>query len=319
MMLAAVGLAEEPAAKSASPASIVPNGWKVRSLQIPPGFFDEAFDAGLLTKAVEGQVDVRKQLRGMGLELPEGSIAEFNPTFSTLALIAPADDVEILSYMSGWCLTAPILVKVWATLVEFQVDRIAKYETLSYDRLRSVAGDTWREIEHLEQLTRTGMRGAARKRLDTKKEVRPDEEWEDGQLGTSFEVEPVLGADGRTIDINYRWHRRIAVGEKFNELDSTSTVAIQSGKSVVVACWPKELGQGKAESKISVQALVLSADVVNMKGELMRYWTAALMRESIAFQKKFKEGRLPGLEGVPGLESASPPGKSASPMLPPTR
>jgi hypothetical protein len=230
--------------------------------------------------AESGRYDLREGLiEATGIEFPEGALAVYDEAGSTLAMLAPDELITLVEMLGAPGGVVDYQVRVTAALAEFEIERPDKVRQLPYSRLRSVAGNSWRETEELTITSRSGQRAVARQRYggEPRKERPPQElgNWTPplaaGEAGVAIAVEPVVGADGRTIDLNCEWHRRLGKGENSEQFETTSTVKVVSGGTVVAAVWPA-FGEGGAIKKGRVRslALILRADILNTNGVPIR-------------------------------------------------
>lgn len=260
---------------------------------VPPGFITritelnvpeipaDAFsiqDSAVPNPGTERMFDVRKWLRECGLELPEDSIAAFQSHPSAIIAFAPANDIDLLETLVGpTCVGPEFLVRLTGSLVEMTVPPHAKTKMLSYRRLQSLAGSSWKELEQIQVSTRSGRRALTR-RVQGKVEVQDRESpttdeskplLAKGETGVAFEVEPVIGPDGRTIDlVTFRWARRVMRSMAPDDLEMSTSTIIEDGTTTVVGQWPAEPGanQGATSKRIRTLALIVTAELVTPEG-----------------------------------------------------
>jgi len=289
---------------------ILPPGWKITTMQMPGFVFlgPEAVANGAvrIDHARGGSIryDVREPLSKVAeVDFPPGAIAIYDERAFTLIVVAPEEIAQRTETFANFCGGGgPTQVRVVATLAEFETDRLSKTRDVPYDRLRSIAGNTWREVEQLTITSKSGQRAVARQRYgDEPREKRPPQElgeWTPplapGESGAAIEVEPVIGPDGQTVDLNVVWHRRFGQGADAEQLEATTSTVVTSGVPAVVSLWPAG-GKGRppANRPIRSLALVLRAEILNAEGVPVR---EAFADASRRIREKLKLERLKAAE-----------------------
>ncbi len=230
------------------------------------------------------EFDIREFLQFAGVEFPPGSSAVYYETSHGIVVVAPAKTVEILESV-----IAPMhplsdfypvpALRVEAKLVEFRVPRSLKVEQLEFSALENAAGDSWKEIQHINVVTQSGQRGyiISRTRGNAEaEEARGTSEapnLANGEIGHVFEVEPVLRADAMHVDVNWRFVCQRRIGEKTARLEGASMQDLHDDATAIVALWPKEqLGKAPEDGSQDVDgvALLLQVIRVDSKGAPVR-------------------------------------------------
>lgn len=293
---------------------LIPEGWRMFFVKVSPGFITSVTELnltelpgnafGVHDSKVPGTgrlFDIREWLRGAGLELPENSFAAFQTDPSAIIALAPAADIDLLeTLVTPCCGGPPTLVRLTGSLVEMTVPPHAKTKMLSYRRLRSLAGSSWKELEQIQISTKSGQRTTARKiqgKVEAQDHESPMTEESKPLLakeetGTAIEVEPVVGPDGTTIDLStLRWARRVMRSTIPDELEISTSTIIEDGTSKVVGQWPVEPGANQATSKrIRILTLIVTAELVNTEGVPI----------ATAFAEQLQRAREKALSSKPG-------------------
>lgn len=269
--------------------SLIPEGWRMFFAKVPPGFITRITESKLAELPIDsfrvqdstipgtGRLfDIREWLRELGLKLPEKSIAAFQTNPPALIALAPADDIDLLeTLVTPTCGGPPIMVRLTSSLVEMTVPPHAKTKTLSYRRLRSLAGSSWKELEQIQVSTKSGQRAIARKiqgKVEAQDPESPTPEESKpllakGETGAAIEVDPVIGPDGRTVDLSFHWARRVTRSTTPDDLEILTSTTVEDGTSVIVGQWPAELGANQGTSKrIRILALIVTAELLNTEG-----------------------------------------------------
>lgn len=277
------------AASSGVPAAefSLPDGWDIYADHAPAALFTDGDGLSALTskfqiKAALGEstprrYDVRSWLeRYASVEFKGGSIAIYDAETNVLVVIAPRETVSFLDATFWGCRATPVLVRIEATLVAFECRASASVRNASYDRLRSLAGSSWRELEHFAVMTKSGQRMLATsverngKRVESKGNDESDSsslELKEDDLGASFELEPVIAPNGSTIDLNFAFLRHSKNAGPLEELRTQTSLAMNAGTNAVATVWPQpRIGAERQR----LYGLVLHAQLVNEKGENLR-------------------------------------------------
>jgi len=153
--------------------------------------------------------DARPFLGKIGIENVDPVEAVYFLPQGVLLLRGPRDRVqEVEGYMIGLDCNNPSSLKNELILVSFQTSEswLGK-PAQSYEELRSAAGDSWRELAKFEINSKAGMRARA---VAVEGEVLKDAPTAlpPGMLGSAFEIEPIVGADGVEIDVTLSFQYR---------------------------------------------------------------------------------------------------------------
>lgn len=258
------------------------------------------------------QLDVREWLaENIGVPLPAEAVALYHEETGSLVCIAPEKTMDLVEsvFMGSSCGGAAIHVKLEATLATFEIPATTRIRGLRPDRVRSVAGNTWREIEYSMLLTRPGQRVIALRREGEESqtlEVLPESgNWSrplaTDESGTSIEVELSVGPNGEMIDLNYAFLRHSGHGARADRLETSGTIMLKDGTSAIVNLWPRTtvtdaLGRN---ARLQQTALILRAQIVNMEGVPLREAFGARVRQMRALLEKDRDA-----PAIPGLSPA---------------
>jgi hypothetical protein len=272
--------------------SILPRGWRMAAYPFDRAALDRPSADGNVQLADGVRETDAEHERGfrqfdvsaflavhVGVEFPKGAIAVFDENSQKILCAAPDSYIGLLdvALLSTGCCFGPTQSRVVATLVTFECGSSVKLQGLSYRRLKSVAGSTWHEVEQLTCTAQSGQQRSVIHRLshELAPKVAADEKPKDapacldeGELGALLAVEPVIGPDGRTVDMNYHFTRRFASGGLTDVLDATGMVTLTAGVPMIVESWPFKASQqiGTNTQRARVYALVLRIDIVNSDG-----------------------------------------------------
>ncbi|MEO8350547.1 MAG: hypothetical protein ABI680_02380 [Chthoniobacteraceae bacterium] len=302
-LLLCLGVMVAAGVRSQAADDVIRPGWGVCAKAFPPQFFDTVNlmgdEAGLTNEAakplpskVPGVESTRFDLRGMltsvGVDLPR-TPQRFTIADGIMVVIGPQADVEMIDAMfTPSCCLEPIMVEVEATFAEFLTTRLSNLRGLSYDRMRALAGKSWRERESISLRTQSGQRAVGRSvngERDDGSEPGDGQETDSratipmGQDGTILEYEPVIGPDGLTIDLNFVWKRVEGTGPARQERETVTSITMTDGTSSVVNLWPvSATASAPGNAPVRAQALVLHTRLVNAKGVPIRRAIADRLR-----------------------------------------
>jgi len=231
-----------------------------------------------------------------GLPLPEGSLVVADPGRSTLVVRTTAEmHNEILRLAQDRCNRVAVSLMIQLHLVEADGSLVREMLHKSIEQndhaallneLRSSAKAT--DIDTLHIVTRSGMRVKASSVTEfsqstgyiSDKPGRSESEKESWPYGTTFYADPVLGPDGKTVDINFtikhdyappveRWETIAWNGpEKLQALmvdtfqaKYSSVISMLAGTTRLVSVWKPE-GTRDVERENKLQAAFLKANAV---------------------------------------------------------
>lgn len=173
---------------------------------------------------------------------------------ATVVILGPADFIrEASSALKKVELARPKRIQVLATIVEFELKDSAITGT-SVERLRTLAGKSWREVDVMSGTTKAGqwmvtLRGGA----DGSSSLRP------GESGTEIEVSPTMSIDERTVDAEIKFTQHGS-----EEISGKYAVNLADGLPLLVTSWKS------SRSKSLYRALMIKADLVTDEGVPIR-------------------------------------------------
>jgi len=291
-------------------------------MQPPPGFvnsFDGPEKLPVLDRAVleslsdalpgTQQFDLREWLKtNLGVAFPSGALAVYDKAAGHVVCIAPAKVIEAIAPLGlVGCYGPRMEVQLGATLVSFECSSSAKIENLPYERLRSLAGSSWREVEHFMVTAKNGNRVVAERRAgDVAQKSASSSELEKAEpgaevraRGATIEIEPTIAPDGREIDVNYVFRRWTGEGASADWLETTSSATLTDGIPQIVAFWPLN-APGPAlvpGQPLCLLGLMLQVDLINAEGVPVRKVFADQVRQIREKMKASKgEAKVPATE-----------------------
>ncbi|TLD70110.1 hypothetical protein FEM03_12995 [Phragmitibacter flavus] len=232
-----------------------------------------------------------------GVHLPEGSLIAYNPANSTLTARTTAEVHAQLSTLSEQSLTTvPNILRFRLHLLEADetsVRTLLSKTRLPHDHTQAyqefLATPNTKEIDLLTIDSRSGQRSISNQITDfiynaeftaTQSGLPLTTGNHVEQVGTTLEIDPVLGPDGRTLDINYqlnhhyappqqRWEPIAINGEKRQEVrltnffkaNNSTSIMMFSGTTRLLSAWkPQDINflEGR------LQTAFLRADVVKI-------------------------------------------------------
>jgi hypothetical protein len=263
-------------------------GWKLKAWNVnmelvstsdpsnPNG--QRKMDAGLkLIPESNQQYDASKWLRDAGVATPDGARVIFDAKSFTLVMFAPPEAIESACglFGDGSGEGSGVDIQIEAALVECALPRSTRFDGWNYPELRKAAGTTWKELEHLTLRTRSGQRAVAEtvaRNPKSKGTVKPAANetfvpMKDGDRGLQFEVEPVLGPDGYTYNLELDARHHGALGTDGPVLDARVLTAVIAwdGYWTVVTMWSAASAKDPGALSRRV-ALVVRPRVVNAGG-----------------------------------------------------
>lgn len=225
--------------------------------------------------------DVRDFLKLQGVEVSAEGEATFFEEASALVIRASEEQIQLVEALFVSPCDGPIpFVQVTFSLVRFTLKEPLKDSVgLSYATLRREAGDSWHVIDQQLLTTRSGTaaryatgNGSGRAafvgvsvdgkadRLAGQFQLR---DFAENEAGTRLEVEPVIGPDALTVDVNLTYrHRSKANGrEAAYEHELTTSVPVWSGYPEVLQLVTVEQAEPFGEPQ-KYRALILKTQIV---------------------------------------------------------
>ncbi|RBP39049.1 hypothetical protein DES53_11073 [Roseimicrobium gellanilyticum] len=286
------------------PSEALVDGFLVRErgqLAAPPMPKADASEAEILTFLRRSSDVVTQHLRFETVILPKGSLAAFDPVNQTLVVrTTNAMHERIASMSASYVAKLPLYLTFGIRVMEADGavlrEEVKKCATLAdhaatVKRLEELVGQG--KAKHLNALrvdTRSGQRAKIQRTLNRTypteysledkdqvsvvKEMRP--------VGPIFEVDPVIGPDGATIDVNLafdyhhapptlRWEPAGQQGARsiesqvidFHTTKATFATTMLSGMTRMIHVWKPETSFGVPATDV-MQAAFLKSDIVSV-------------------------------------------------------
>lgn len=242
-----------------------------------------------------------QHFKSIGITLPPGSLALFDPVNKTLALRSTRLTHERLAAQSAQA-ERNMPRHVHFNLQIIEADSASVQEAAKTIRTQTDHSAAWKMLDSLASQGRATHVGSLR--LETKSgtratvergeqriylsEVTVDESKRSStasemrRVGTSLEVEPTVGADGETIELTFslehhhgpplqHWNKINATGERMVETPSidfhpakvTTSVTVLSGMTKFIGLWKPE-GNAEADRAGRLQAAFLKTNIVTL-------------------------------------------------------
>ena len=255
----------------------------------------------------EGEWDFKPWLaQSVGIPLPPQAIAIYTESTGTFVCIAPEAELALIeSLFGGFHRGAGVSqLQIDATLVSLECPSSGDVRNLSYEELRKAAGKSWREVEHFRVMTNGGYQCLSRRSFgqsppEAKSTPQGDSPSRElvklgkGETGCLIGVEPVIGPDGKTIELNYGFHRRSGAGAKTSELEVAGKATIKEGAPSILNLWPQNIEENPSSPNAHPRllALVLQVAMIDQQGEPLRQAFEKKMQESKAASNRRRNSR----------------------------
>lgn len=252
--------------------TMLPEGWRLLvrraplSYMLAPAETSDVLMPFSGTKRGERRLDIRQNLKSSGLHFSPGAYACLDEPSRTIVAIAPKAEIELLEIIINATYTPALpLVRTQATLVTLDVANSEAFVGGTVESLRHAAGSSWREIGHWSVLGESGQRSVAEDRQSKRPRKKPAAT---APQSSGLEVEPSVAEEKNEITLSIAWTRRDPNTEPEEDgLRVTSSFTLKDGRSVVAGIWPGAVAPSAADAKSSVRALIISADLVDRRGQ----------------------------------------------------
>lgn len=244
---------------------------------------------------------VDQHFKGIGITLPAGSLAVFDPVNKTLALRSTRLTHERLAAQSAQA-ERNMPRHVHFNLQIIEAESAAVQEAAKTIRTQTDHHAAWKMLDtlvtqgkatHVGSLrleTKSGTRAAVERgeqrlyfsEVAVDESKRSSTASETRRVGTVFEVEPTIGADGETIELTFslehhhgppllHWDKINASGERtvetpcidFHPAKVTTGVTLLSGMTKFIGLWKPE-GNPEADRAGRLQAAFLKTNIVTL-------------------------------------------------------
>ncbi|MEZ0387055.1 MAG: hypothetical protein ACAI34_08320 [Verrucomicrobium sp.] len=241
-------------------------------------------------------------LKSQGIVLPEGSLAVYDPRNQTLVMRTSNRGHEQVDLFSRDLLFqqpttlnfVTYLIEADATVVrQMLVETAGKGDhSAQLARLRALVGEgKARQVNFVRIETKSGQRAAAHsgkealfsRAIEGSRDAIASVESDMEEVGSKIEIDPVLGPDGKTIDINFslRHHYRAptdrweSIGQApsgtrtdirikdWYTVETNTAQTLMSGSARLMGVWKPE-GTGEPERENKLLVAILRADVVKI-------------------------------------------------------
>lgn len=211
----------EPAAKPGPPAD--PKAWNTRIFRVPPDFIsvgeEQTPDSPNNTLIV--RKNAKQILEALGIPFPEGATASFNPASSKLFVKNTNENLDLVEAFVESNLWCPPISAVFTTHVlqgpgpllrrlTAQAASKCDHRTELDELLAAVKTGTVRHLNTARIETKSGTRASAEQgqehsaisEVSVNDKGEPSFEQETRLVGLRVELEPTVGADGVTVELN---------------------------------------------------------------------------------------------------------------------
>ena len=288
-------------------AGSIPAGMSLRRYQVPPDFLSmgtspagqASSDPFASTNANASQTikyrTAKEVLESMGIPLPEGSHARFIRPTSVLEVVTTDASHDLIHiYTSGDCGRSPLCIDLALRIVEADASLIRDWTSKAKSTKEHQAA--WEALKNQGTsvgdyfiTTKSGQRvsldsgfqhhsssGAPADEDDPDNAAKNDTEMTTHTVGLFWELDPVVGADGQTLDLNMviefdtappteEIHGDQQIVRFFEEALLTSLTTI-SGQTHLIAAWtPEELPNH--EKRNVMHAAFLEARAMDIETE----------------------------------------------------
>jgi hypothetical protein len=270
-----------------------PAGLRIRLYQVPASFF--ADKEGRLVSGVKAipqehpdsdaaQYDVREFLEQWGCKFAPEDEAIYQPARESLVIRARQVTFDAIEgmHLDKYFWDLPSLLRIEVTLVEFSTADMSKGEVpSSYDALRKAARDSWRVVDRVAVVAKSGQRATS-----VSKTGAPDPKsaapapapnpcqkessvadglhpLQPGEAGTQVEAELVLAPDESTTDVilAYSYRAQEHGGLEWNVTTALTGIA---GKPLIAQFGPVAADVPGA-GPTRMRALVVRVDVLDLR------------------------------------------------------
>jgi hypothetical protein len=206
--------------------------------------------------------DASEYLKSQGATLPPGNEAIYDPDAGCLVVLTTQDNLDLLAALFEGCVEYSMILAVEISTLECLIPSENKAVSSSwptYDDLQHLPDKNIKLLDRVAAVTKTGQRVSIQ-HISNPAPVKPSggEQknsaqasadsliFQAGESGTKAEVEPVVGPDGVTIDVNisYRF-RSQAVENAISELSSSTTFVTWDGYPIILQVSPVPNQEGK--------------------------------------------------------------------------
>ncbi|HBJ84568.1 MAG TPA: hypothetical protein DDZ88_11995 [Verrucomicrobiales bacterium] len=268
----------------------------------PPSLPDSsAKEEDILSFMKRSHFVMNEHLKAAGITLPPGSLAVFDPKNKTLALRSTRLAHERMTALAAQAeRSMPRHVNLGVQIIE--ADTLAVREAVKQITTKTDHAAAWTMLDamvtqgkavyvgSLRLETKSGIRATVHRgegrlyisEVDVDEEKRSNTAMEERRAGTILELEPVIGADGETLELTVslehhhgppleHWDKINAAGERLVETPGidfhlahvTTGITMLSGMTKLLGIWKPE-GNKEPERANHLQAAFLKAHIVTL-------------------------------------------------------
>jgi hypothetical protein len=222
---------------------------EVRSWKVPPGFIPVSDPSGA-GKTEPGEKSAQSYLETSGISFPEGSFARYDPKANKIVIRNTRENLMLIDYLldGGICCIFPNpavdIIALDCPVPASTGTSHGQWPTL--EELRKLPASEIKVLSQISVLAKSGIRITSRQTYFADEGAEPNpgkenENFQPGEFGARLEVEAVVGPDGLTVDLNYRYQlRRPVSGRTFSELDLSGALLVQDNSSRIFHMSPLE-------------------------------------------------------------------------------
>lgn len=224
--------------------------FSVRSWRVSPGFFPASTNAPSgAVKTEPALQSPRAYLEASGVIFPEGSFARYDPKANKVLVRNTRENLELVDLLIGGgliCISPSPAVDIIALDCPTPVSTpAANTQWPTLEDIRNLPTGEVKVLSQVSVLVKSGMRISSRQtsfaNAKGKLSGTETENFQPGEFGAKLEVEAVIGPDGLTVDLDYRYRLRRAVsGGAWSDLDLSGTMVMQDTSSTIFHVSPLE-------------------------------------------------------------------------------
>jgi hypothetical protein len=258
-------------------------------------------------------------LRNMGIPSRPGQSAIYLPDEKVLILNGTSDDQDLAErlfdagFSCGGVKQVELTVSAWTYLDA--PDTLVNNNARTFEQIRAVAGASLRPVDAHLILTRSGNRATSVHHLASAEEALKPSAPADTSAplkspGSTLELEPVIGPDGISIDIQVDYRARISQPNAPDLCLSLRTNAtMNAGENIILQNLHFPPTDGQNPSKVRRGAIVLSARILEVEAPKFM----ALKLSPAEIERRNRQLIADAFEGLPELTPKQKPGERSPP------
>jgi hypothetical protein len=257
-------------------------------------------------------------LRNMGIPSRPGQSAIYLPDEKVLILNGTSDDQDLAERMfdagfsCGGVKQLELTVSAWAYLDT--PDALVNNNARTFEEIRAIAGASLRPVDAHLILTRSGNRAISHHLAGAEEASKPSAPADASaplkSPGSTLELEPVIGPDGISIDIQVEYRARIPQPNARDLCFSLSTNAtMNAGTNMIVQNLHFPPTDGQSPGKVRRGAIIVSARIL----EVVAPKVMAEKLSAAELERRNRQLIADAFEGLPELTPKQRPGERSSP------